>query len=376
MLAVKRAFDPQGPAQSGQGDPHAEPLRRIRKDAGARRPDLRIRTCRGIDRNLVFQTSAGTVVDQILVGLLVFLFRLLGQRCMSPWGFGWLVHCSSYARSRLIRLTRYISRRYRPKGSTAVQALQYKGLQQRPLLLGWKRAHRALPARRCRGALRLRLGFMRILLVEDDTILADALCRALVQSAYAVDVVANGEQADNALAIESYDLAILDIGLPGLSGLDVLRRLRARRSACAGAAADRARRAGRPGARPRPGRGRLPGQAFRPARTRGAGSRAAAPGRRHSTPFLQHGRLRLDTVGRRRVLRRPAGRTLRTRAGGARVAADARGPGGQQGAHGQPPVRVGRRGRRQCDRGLRLPHPQEARAPGMRDPHRPRAWAT
>src|SRR4249920_1540217 len=59
------------------------------------------------------------------------------------------------------------------------------------------------------------IGTMRILLVEDDTILADALCRALVQCAYAVDVVGDGEQADNALAVESYDLAILDIGLPG-----------------------------------------------------------------------------------------------------------------------------------------------------------------
>lgn len=71
---------------------------------------------------------------------------------------------------------------------------------------------------------------MRILLAEDDNLLADALSRALVQSAYAVDVVGSGAEADNALAHQVYDLAILDIGLPGLSGLDVLRRLRARRS--------------------------------------------------------------------------------------------------------------------------------------------------
>ena len=71
---------------------------------------------------------------------------------------------------------------------------------------------------------------MRILLVEDDTILADALSRALVQSAYAVDVVADGDQADRALAMAIYDLAILDIGLPGLSGLEVLKRLRARKA--------------------------------------------------------------------------------------------------------------------------------------------------
>ena len=72
---------------------------------------------------------------------------------------------------------------------------------------------------------------MRILLVEDDTLLADALSRALVQSAYAVDVVRDGAQADQALSLDTHDLVILDIGLPGLSGLEVLRRLRERKSA-------------------------------------------------------------------------------------------------------------------------------------------------
>ena len=71
---------------------------------------------------------------------------------------------------------------------------------------------------------------MRILLAEDDKLLADALGRALVQSAYAVDVVGTGDEADSALAHQVYDLVILDIGLPGLSGLDVLVRLRGRRS--------------------------------------------------------------------------------------------------------------------------------------------------
>ena len=71
---------------------------------------------------------------------------------------------------------------------------------------------------------------MRILLAEDDTVLADALSRALVQSAHAVDTVSMGEEADRALALGSYDLVILDIGLPELSGLEVLRRLRARKS--------------------------------------------------------------------------------------------------------------------------------------------------
>jgi len=71
---------------------------------------------------------------------------------------------------------------------------------------------------------------MRILVVEDDEVLAAALTRALTQSAYAVDHVANGEDANLALAADSYDLVVLDLALPGVDGLRVLRRLRDRRS--------------------------------------------------------------------------------------------------------------------------------------------------
>jgi two-component system OmpR family response regulator len=69
---------------------------------------------------------------------------------------------------------------------------------------------------------------MRVLLVEDDSLLADALRIALSQSAHQVDVVADGELADQALRDGSYDLTVLDIGLPRMSGRDVLRRLRQR----------------------------------------------------------------------------------------------------------------------------------------------------
>lgn len=67
---------------------------------------------------------------------------------------------------------------------------------------------------------------MRVLLVEDDPLLADALRIALSQSAHQVDVVGDGELADQALRDASYDLAVLDIGLPKMNGRDVLRRLR------------------------------------------------------------------------------------------------------------------------------------------------------
>lgn len=71
---------------------------------------------------------------------------------------------------------------------------------------------------------------MRILIAEDDRIIADGLGRSLRQSGYAVDWVANGADADSALTTGTYDLVILDLGLPKVPGLDVLRRLRARKS--------------------------------------------------------------------------------------------------------------------------------------------------
>ena len=71
---------------------------------------------------------------------------------------------------------------------------------------------------------------MRILLVEDDEMLADAVNRALTQAAHAVDIATDGRTADASLASGGYDLVILDIGLPGLDGMEVLRRLRRRKA--------------------------------------------------------------------------------------------------------------------------------------------------
>jgi len=72
---------------------------------------------------------------------------------------------------------------------------------------------------------------MRILVVEDDTVLAAALTRALNQAAYAVDLVEDGEEANQALSGNGdYDLVVLDIALPKVDGLAVLRRLRDRKS--------------------------------------------------------------------------------------------------------------------------------------------------
>ncbi len=69
---------------------------------------------------------------------------------------------------------------------------------------------------------------MRILIAEDDQVLADGLLRSLRASGYAVDQVASGSEADAALAAHEFDLVILDLNLPKLHGFEVLRKLRAR----------------------------------------------------------------------------------------------------------------------------------------------------
>jgi two-component system, OmpR family, response regulator len=69
---------------------------------------------------------------------------------------------------------------------------------------------------------------MRVLIVEDDTVLGEGLTRYLQQAGYAADLATNGAHADTVLAHEDYEIVVLDIGLPGLDGYEVLRRLRAR----------------------------------------------------------------------------------------------------------------------------------------------------
>lgn len=69
---------------------------------------------------------------------------------------------------------------------------------------------------------------MRVLLVEDDPILADGLKRILLRSNYVVTHESNGLQADYLLTIHEYELVILDMGLPDMEGDEILRRLRLR----------------------------------------------------------------------------------------------------------------------------------------------------
>lgn len=71
---------------------------------------------------------------------------------------------------------------------------------------------------------------MRLLLVEDDTMIGESVLDLLRAEQCAVDWVRDGEAADSALRTQDYDLVLLDLGLPRQDGLWVLRQLRGRRN--------------------------------------------------------------------------------------------------------------------------------------------------
>lgn len=69
---------------------------------------------------------------------------------------------------------------------------------------------------------------MRLLLVEDDSMIGETVGDSLRHEGYAVDWVRDGSTADTALLTTSYDLVLLDLGLPRMDGLSVLRSMRQR----------------------------------------------------------------------------------------------------------------------------------------------------
>lgn len=68
---------------------------------------------------------------------------------------------------------------------------------------------------------------MRILIVEDDDLVASGIKQGLRHFGYTVDLANSAEEAERSLKLETFDLAVVDIGLPGLDGLTFIRRLRA-----------------------------------------------------------------------------------------------------------------------------------------------------
>ena len=69
---------------------------------------------------------------------------------------------------------------------------------------------------------------MHILIVEDERALCDTIARSLRRLAYSVDCCYDGQSAAEMLAVERFDLVVLDLNLPGEDGMTVLRTLRAR----------------------------------------------------------------------------------------------------------------------------------------------------
>lgn len=69
---------------------------------------------------------------------------------------------------------------------------------------------------------------MRVLLVEDDTMIGETAQQALKDATYAVDWVRDGADALAALATQTYDVVLLDLGLPKKDGLEVLRNIRSK----------------------------------------------------------------------------------------------------------------------------------------------------
>jgi two-component system, OmpR family, response regulator QseB len=69
---------------------------------------------------------------------------------------------------------------------------------------------------------------MRLLVIEDDAMIGERLQKSLRKSGHAVDWLRDGAQADNALQTQTFDMVLLDLGLPKRSGIEILQRLRAR----------------------------------------------------------------------------------------------------------------------------------------------------
>ena len=67
---------------------------------------------------------------------------------------------------------------------------------------------------------------MRLLIVEDEEDMREALCYGLRRRGYAVDAAGDGADAVEQCGINEYDLVVLDLNLPGLDGMEVLRHIR------------------------------------------------------------------------------------------------------------------------------------------------------
>ena len=202
---------------------------------------------------------------------------------------------------------------------------------------------------------------MRLLVIEDDPDLNRQLATALTDAGYVVDRAFDGEEGHYLGETEPYDAVILDIGLPKMDGISVLESWRRGRPRHAGADADRARPLERQGPGLRRRRRRLRRQALPSRRGAGAHPGAAAPLRR---PRQERAQLRAGPARhphRAHRGRRQSGQADLPRIPAAVLSDAPRRPRGLPHRTGRASLRPGFRPRQQHHRGVRRPHPQEAR---------------
>ena len=213
---------------------------------------------------------------------------------------------------------------------------------------------------------------MKLLLAEDDLILADALSASLSKAGFEVEVAPNGAVAEFLLLKQHFDIGVLDLGLPMVDGLTVLKRVRAAKPALPMlvlTALDGWSTAS-PGSTPGP---TTTSPSPSTSRAGGAHPRPAAPlarCRRRRGAAVRQARLRPRRAPRHAGRR--AHRAVAARVDAARSAADASvtasSPGPDRRELGGGAQRVGQR----LDRGLHPPPAPQARRLRPGDPHRAR----
>ena len=67
---------------------------------------------------------------------------------------------------------------------------------------------------------------LRLLIVEDEKQICDAIAKSLYDAGYEVDTCYDGEEALECILTENYDLVVLDLNLPGMDGMEILKELR------------------------------------------------------------------------------------------------------------------------------------------------------
>ena len=182
---------------------------------------------------------------------------------------------------------------------------------------------------------------MRVLVIEDDRELAEAIGVGLRREHLAVDVSFDGRAGLERALVTGYDVIVLDRDLPGRRRDDVCAEL-VGPAPQPGAHADRGRHDRGPGGRPGPRRRRLPAQAVRVRRARGQDPGAAAPGPARTSPVLVSGDLGRPVPAARQP-GRPAPRPRPQGVRRAGVAAVRPGPG--RVGRGTPGAGLGRDGR-------------------------------